>query len=266
MTPFRTGKDRKTGKTYSYYTCMKRRKEGSTACPDGATFRGDELEREVMAWVDDLLDDPDRIAKHIDEAIARETAALRDPDAEARIWAERIFDCDRKRAAYQDQQAAGYMPLDELGAKLKQLDEDRATAEQHLDRLKGGQQRIQQLKAQKRFILETFGEGLKLGLMWFPPQVRRAIYQMLQLKITVSGDGTIWAEADVNANVICLTRDVEEYARRLNEAKRRIEVQQEAGELSTWEAVDRIETELRRIRDSLSTTETDKVMSVVASE
>lgn len=88
-----------------------------------------------------------------------------------------------------------------------------------LERLKGGQQRLRQLKAQKRFILETFGQGMKLGLMWFPPQMRRAIHQMLRLKITVSGDGTIWAEADVDANVIRLTRDVEEYARRLNEAK-----------------------------------------------
>jgi hypothetical protein len=194
----------------------------------------------------------------LDEAIARETAALQDPDAEVRTWAE--------RAAYQDQQAAGYMTLDELGAKLRQLDEDRATAERELDRLKGGQQRLRQLKAQKRFVLETFGEGMKLRLMWFPPPMRRAIYQMLRLKITVSGDGTIWAEADVDANVIRLTRDVEEYARRLNEAKGRIEDQQESGELSTWEAVQLIEGDLRRVRDSFSTTETDIAMSVVAGE
>lgn len=156
------------------------------------------------------------------------------------------------------------MTLDELGAKLRQLDEDRATTERELDQLKGGQQRLRQLKAQKRFILETFGEGMNLGLMWFPSQMRRAIYQMLRLKITVRGDGTIRAEADVDANVIRLTRDVEEYAQRLNEAKWRIEEQQEAGELSTWEAVDLIEAKLRRVRDNFSTTETDTVMAEVA--
>jgi hypothetical protein len=151
-----------------------------------------------------------------------------------------------------------------IGRQLKKPDEDRAAAEQKLVQLKGGQQRIRQLNAQKRFILETFGEGLKLGLMWFPPQMRRAIYQMLRLKLTVSGDGTIRAEADVDANVIRLTRDVEEYARRLNEAKWRIEEQQEAGEMSTWKAVQLIEAELRRVRDSFSTTETDMVMAEVA--
>jgi hypothetical protein len=146
---------------------------GKAACPDGTTWKGDELEREVMPWADDLLDDPDRIARHIDEAIARETAAIRNPETEARSWAERIADCDRKRAAYQGQQAAGLMTMDELGAKLRKLDEDRATAQRELDRLTDSQERLRHLKAKKRFILETFGEGMKLGLIWFPPQLRR---------------------------------------------------------------------------------------------
>jgi hypothetical protein len=171
LTPY-SMKDGRTGTPYSYYTCMKRRKHGKAACPDGATCKTYWLERDVMDYVNGLLDDPERITRHIDATIEKEMAVLRNPDAEERACAQQIAECDRLRGAYQEQQAAGYMTLDELGAQLAHLHERRNVAERRLEQIKGGQQRLEQLKTQKRFVLETFGMGLRLGLEYFPPKMR----------------------------------------------------------------------------------------------
>ena len=41
-----------------------------------------------------------------------------DPEQEARVEAERRVECARLRTAYQNQQAAGLMTLEELAARL----------------------------------------------------------------------------------------------------------------------------------------------------
>jgi hypothetical protein len=53
--------------------------------------------------------------------------------------------CDKKRAAFQEQQVAGLMTLDELGAKLTELNDRKATAQRELDRLKEGRRRADEL-------------------------------------------------------------------------------------------------------------------------
>ncbi|HZG64780.1 MAG TPA: hypothetical protein VEY13_14950 [Rubrobacteraceae bacterium] len=45
-----------------------------------------------------------------------------DPEREARAWLEKLAEADRKRNAYQDQQAEGLLTLDELRAKLLALE------------------------------------------------------------------------------------------------------------------------------------------------
>ena len=41
----------------------------------------------------------------------------RDTSQEAAAWAKKLEECDRLRSAYQDQQAAGLMSLEELATK-----------------------------------------------------------------------------------------------------------------------------------------------------
>lgn len=80
-----------------------------------------------MRHVDSLLENPEKIRLQLlDAAIAAET--MRNPDEDAIGWLRMVEECDRKRAAYQDQQAAGYMTLEELGSKLAELDKSKATA------------------------------------------------------------------------------------------------------------------------------------------
>jgi chromosome segregation ATPase len=222
------------------------------------------LEAEVLHHVDDILSDPERVTRDLDEAIARETATIRNPAAEFAALADQVAECSRMRDKFQEQEAHGYMTLDELGAKLDALNERRAVAERGLDRLRQDRGRLEELKAQRRFVLETFGEGLALGLFYCPPQLRRAVYELLRLKITVGADGSVvHVEGDLDANMVRVSEDLERYAARLNEAKRRY-VDLQAGDEDAGELIEMYENELRLIRQELSPATTDITSSLMS--
>jgi hypothetical protein len=73
------------------------------------------------------------------------TSQAQDPEHEAELWAQKIADCARQRSAFQDQQAAGLMSLEELGSKLQDLDNTRRIAEQELAAVKDHRRRVQDL-------------------------------------------------------------------------------------------------------------------------
>ena len=79
----------------------------------------------------------------MERLIKQERAAGRkDPSQEAAVWQQKIDECLRLRSAYQDQQAAGLMTLDELGSKLKELEETRQVAQAELTALEDQERRV----------------------------------------------------------------------------------------------------------------------------
>ena len=70
----------------------------------------------------------------------------RDLEREAKVWTKKLAEYTRLRSAYQDQQAAGLMTLQELGAKLEELEGGHREAERELTALKAHQQRVEELE------------------------------------------------------------------------------------------------------------------------
>jgi hypothetical protein len=70
--------------------------------------------------------------------------------------------------------------------------------------------------------VEAFGTGLKLGIGWMPPQLRREVYEALGLRVVVDGAGGMRAEARVDTAVVRFSQQVERYARALREADERL--------------------------------------------
>jgi hypothetical protein len=162
-----------------------------------------------MAYVQDLVSDPTKLRAQLD-AIERETAALQNPDAGAVAWMKTIEDCRSKRAAYQDQQAAGFMTLDELGEKLRRLNETKTTAERELTNLHDGQRSVDELIAAKKVMLEAYEQDIYYdGIAHFSPEMRRELYENLRLKVTVGRD-TVRHQG--NAELTCGVRDYAEEA------------------------------------------------------
>ena len=196
---------------HRYYRCQQLRKFGKASYPDGAARNADKLEREVMRHVDSLLENPDKVRQQLDAAIEAETT--RNPDEDAIGWLRIVEECDRKRAAYQDQQAAGYMTLQELGPKLAELNTSKATAQAELDRVQEGRRRVDELEATKTALLTTYKDVLTYdGVRYLPWEVRRELYEAMRLQVTVPKVGPIRVRCDVTQQVIRLSRAVEEWA------------------------------------------------------
>jgi hypothetical protein len=245
-----------TGTGYRYYRCQNLRKHGRDAYPDGAARPADHIERDVMCYVQVLVSDREKLRAQIDEAIAKETAVLRDPGSERITLERRIGESQRLRSSYQDQQAAGLMTMEELGDKLRRLDERRTSAESALRGLLLGHRRVEELEDKKRTLLEAYSDGILLGIDLFTPSMRRAIYEMLRLDVVVTPTSTR-VRTMVDANVVRFSREIEEYA------ERHLEVQ-----MNGMPYDDALPTDdggiLEAWREAVSPKKTDKVMAEVA--
>ncbi len=103
---------------YHYYTCHKRRELRQMGTCRQRSLRAAEVESAVWEFVSGLLKDPERVRAGMEALIERERAASsRLPAQEAEAWVRKLEECGRLRSAYQDQQAAGLMTLEELGSR-----------------------------------------------------------------------------------------------------------------------------------------------------
>jgi site-specific DNA recombinase len=124
------------GRIYHYYKCKRRSQLGRTGSCAQKSLRVAKVELEVWRFVSGFLRDPKKIRAGMEKLIDEEQAIGRgDPERESEAWAEKLEECGRLRKAYQQQQAAGLMSLEELGGMLKALEETRKLAETELENL-----------------------------------------------------------------------------------------------------------------------------------
>ena len=148
-------------------------------------------EEAIWGFVSRLFKDPERIRLGMERLIDEERVAANrgDPESTAKAWADKAAECVRLRAAYQDQQAAGLMTLEELGSKLSELDEMRRHAERELSALQDHQERVEQLEADRDVLLEEIAETVPVGLDTLTGEERNKVYRMLRLEVTPTPEG-----------------------------------------------------------------------------
>ncbi len=153
--------DTKTNRSglFYYYRCAKNRKNGLSGCENYKNFSAPKTERWVWERVSGLFKDPAQLRADFERMIELDREGRqggRDPDREAKAWLEQLAKAERKRSAYQDQQAEGLITLDELRSKLAALEEARKTAQSELEALRHGQERLAQLEQDKEALLEYY--------------------------------------------------------------------------------------------------------------
>jgi site-specific DNA recombinase len=185
-----TATSRGNGADYHYYVC-KQRKQRRQACDcKQRSVRATEAERAVWEFVSDLLQDPEEIRRGMESLIEREQLLRSgDPHREAQVWAQKLAECDQRRSAYQDQQAARLMTLEELGTKLKELDNSRRTAVRELAALKGHQRRLEELEKDRDTLLESMAGMVPAALDGLTGEERSRVYRMLRLEVTPTAEG-----------------------------------------------------------------------------
>ena len=138
----------------------------------------------------DFLRDPEEIRRGMEHLIERERVAQNgDLEHEAEAWARKIADCDRRRSAYQDQQAAGLMTLEELSSKLTDLENAHTSAERELVALRAHRQRVEQLENDRNALMESMASMLPEALVCLSGEDKNRLYRMLRLEVIPTGYG-----------------------------------------------------------------------------
>jgi hypothetical protein len=144
----------------------------------------------VWRFISELLKHPGRIRASIEELIEQQREGERsDPEQEAGLWEEKLAECSRLRSAYQDQQAAGLMTLEELGSKLAELERTRRIAEAELMALDAREERAKELKADRDALLASYAEMVPEALDGLSGEERSSVYRMLQLEVKPDPEG-----------------------------------------------------------------------------
>ena len=139
------------------------------------------------------IKDPERLRSDLEHAVelVRQEETRGDPEREAKTWADKIAEADRKRARYQEMAAEELITLDELGARLAELGEIRETAGRELAALRHRAERIEGLERDAEAILEGYARMTADALENLTPEERHRFYKMLGLKVTVGTDGSV---------------------------------------------------------------------------
>ena len=193
---------RRKGKAYFYYACAGCRDgRGAEPCTNARSLRAEAAEEAVWGLVSGVLGDPGWIRARLEAMLERERRAERgEPDEEAGFWAERIAECARMRAGYQELVAGGLMTPEELGARLVELEDARTTAEGELDVLRSRRARLRELKSDTETLMADLA-GAAAGPGGPGPERRRRLYGMLRLKVAARSDGAIEVREILGAGV-----------------------------------------------------------------
>jgi hypothetical protein len=174
-----------------YYRCQKllSRVDG---CESRKSHRADVVEPRVWEFVSGLLKDPERLRAGLQGMIERQRDGLReDPDQEAKAWAEKLADMDRKRARFQDMAAEGLIDFDELRTKLDALEETRDDARRELAALEDRRERLAEMERDCDTLMRRYVGMVPEALDALTSEERHRIYKLLKLMVNLGADGTL---------------------------------------------------------------------------
>jgi hypothetical protein len=95
------------------------------------------------------------------------------------------------RHDYQEMAAKRLMTLDELSARLDQIENTRASALQNLGAIEDIQERVEDLERDRDALLEAYANATPEILESLEPVERHRIYRMLRLEVLVGLDGSL---------------------------------------------------------------------------
>jgi hypothetical protein len=178
------------GRIYHYYTCLQRRNLGKMCSCTQKSLRAAKIEPAVWAFVSDLLKDPEKIRSGMEALLKQEQATGPHESArEVKVWTQKIAEYSQQRRAFQEQQAAGLMTLEELRERLEELENTRKLAQAELEALADREGRIKELEKDRDALLQSMAEVVPSALESLMGEDKDKLYRMLRLEVTPSNEG-----------------------------------------------------------------------------
>lgn len=133
---------------------------------------------------------PANIRRGLQALIEREMEEAREnPDLVAKAPRDKLSENARLRRAYQDQQAADLMSLEELAERLEELVEARKVLEGELATLELSQQRADELQRDRDVELETLAASIPEALDNLTGEEINTVYRKLRLRVVPTDEG-----------------------------------------------------------------------------
>jgi len=188
----RTAVKNNAGTRFFYYRCMKRWSEGKDTCENSKSHSATKTEATVWEKIYAHMTSPKTLREDLERAIELKRQEMRaDPEREARAWLEKLSETDSLRAGFQEQAARGLMTLDELAAKLSELEETRKTARAEWEAARNRAGELEQLERDKEELLEHYEAISPEALAALAPEQRHRFYGILRLKAWLNPDKSI---------------------------------------------------------------------------
>jgi len=175
---------------YHYYKCHRSVDYRRNSCKQ-RLIRAEAVEKVVWEFVSGLLRGPEKVRAGIEALTDEEQQATRsrDPRKEAEVWVEKLEECDCLRRAYQDQQAAGLMTLEELRERLEELENTRRLAQAELEVIADREDRVKELEGDRDALLDHMAAMVPDALENLTPEERNELHRMLRLQVTPASEG-----------------------------------------------------------------------------
>jgi site-specific DNA recombinase len=182
----------RNNKRFFYYCCKAKYKKGVDYCMASRTHRAKNLEGLVWGEVRRYLEEPERLRADLDRKIELEKSGTRgEPEREMRLWAEKLAEADAKRVRFQHAYAEGIIGLDDLKARLSELDDARTTAEQEIAILEGRLEHVRSLEEDRDAVLANLEAMAPKVLDCLDPEERHRFYKMLRLRVRLWPDRSL---------------------------------------------------------------------------
>ncbi len=185
------------GRTYFYYTCRTFYEKGRDICPGRIHFKAVELEDRVWSKVSRVLNSPDRLRRGLERMIER-ARGEQDP-AEETVRLTRLLDeIGAKRARFQHLYAEGVIEIEDLRARLAELNAIHSEAQRRRDDLDARRKHLKELERDKEELLASYEILARESLEELSPEQRNGLYRRLNLAVRVPRDGEPKLSADVD--------------------------------------------------------------------
>jgi hypothetical protein len=175
-----------------YYRCREGNRRKDT-CSNGKSVRSDRVHAAVWELVSGLLTDPEQLRADLDAMIEQEKRAGHrgDPVKEAKLWADKLADIERKREGYWDLAASGDMPKDIMRARVAELEDQRKLAHGELDNLRSYDEYLEGLERDRDALLASRMDMAPGALDSLTPEERHQFYKMIRLRVVAIPGGPL---------------------------------------------------------------------------
>ncbi|MDQ3913214.1 MAG: zinc ribbon domain-containing protein, partial [Actinomycetota bacterium] len=180
----------------AYYRCTGHYDGGlNKRCPMNRSLRVNEAEEKVWKFVSEVLADPSRLARGLEEMLERERPSSAGDDA---LWLKKISEIEGKQERLLNLHLDGDITTAQFRTKSAELREARTMAESHIEAARSRIARLEAIERDKDAFISHYASLNPSHLQELSPEERRQVYKMMSLRVLAHSDDTLIADWGCN--------------------------------------------------------------------